>query len=383
MTTCQRKNLDTIYDVDHQYHLAEADAKQSWIPEEFGSRRIGLALVGVGRMGAIHLYNVLREPRAKLMYIMDADEKRLEYLRKKYHLDEFNVRALILNQWQLVLDDKQVEALLISTPTSTHEQYIKDGLRHSKHILCEKPLANETETIKSILATANQTKMTLLVAFNRRFDATFRNIKRQAKRGDIGNVKMIKICSRNCPPPSMAYIRTSGGVFHDTCVHDFDIILWLAEELPIEVFSYAHAHSQDYKDCDDFDTVVINMKFKSGLLTISDTSRFSNCGYEQRMELFGSKGVLKVDECFKMNYELHTEIGLTKPHQYYSFASRYQEAYASEIKELFNHIEGNRTLETRNDKYLPALNKIIDAAEKSARSGQPIKLKWAEEEYCF
>lgn len=379
----QQSQHDTIYDLDKHYQLSETDATLSWSPEEFGGRQIGLAVVGVGRMGAIHMYNVLREPRAKLLFVVDASQDRLNYMKRKYFLDERGIRTLNIEQWDVVLKDKKVEAILISTPTFTHEKYVRSGLEHGKHILCEKPLAGDINSVRSLVKLADDKKLNLICALNRRYDPSFRTIKHQSKRGDIGNLRIIKCCSRDSPGPPLEYIRTSGGIFHDCCVHDIDIILWLAEELPVEVQAYAHTYDPDYIKLNDFDTAVVTIKFKSGLIGVVDLSRVSAAGYEIRVEIFGPKGVLKVDEAPRVNSEKHNEIGVTRPNQCYSFASRFQEAYALEITELFNHIEGYKTLEEKNVKYLPALCKITHAAEESARSGKSVKLSWTDEEQCF
>lgn len=373
----------TIYDNDEQYRRSETDANLEWIPEWHGNRRIGLAIIGVGRMGAIHLQNTIREPRANTLYIVDVSQQRLNYMRRKYYLDERNIAAVTIDKWDQVLRDERVEALLISTPTLDHERYVSDGLKHGKHIICEKPLAKKTETIMSMVELARSKNLKLICAFNRRYDRSFRRIKEQVERGDVGAPRIIKTCSRDSPLPPIEYIRTSGGLFHDCGVHDVDATLWIAKELPVEVHAYAHTYSEDYKALDDFDTVVFTMRFQSGLLSMTDLSRLSVSGYEQRFEVFGPKGVLKIDEFSEATWEKHTEKGVTRPNQCYSFASRFHQAYATELLELFNHIEGFKTLEPINHKYLPALCKIVNALELSARSGLPVKLEWTAEEDCF
>lgn len=372
--------FDTLHEIDERYQLSETDIRLVYEPEFFGSRRIGVAIVGVGRMGAIHLYNVLREPRANVKYVLDASKERLDYMNKKYFLSERGIKALHTDNWQLVLDDKEVEAVLISTPTFTHEQYARSALEHKKHVLCEKPLAEKIESVDAVVKLAQRERLKLICAFNRRYDPSFRKIAEQIKRGDIGEVRIIKTCCRDSPLPPIEYIKISGGIYHDCCVHDIDVILWYANELPIEVHAYGHTYMPDYKALDDFDTTVVCMKFKSGILSVTDLSRVGPSGYEQRVEVFGPKGILKIDEMTRAGWEKHTEIGVTRPNQCFSFASRFQEAYSNEITELFNHIEGNKTMHPIKPGYLQALCKVIHAIEHSARSGHPVKLDWTAEE---
>lgn len=376
-------NYDTLYEIDDRYKLAETDATLTINPEQCGTRRIGLAVVGVGRMGAIHLYNALREPRANLLYILDASKERLECMRKKYFLDERGVKLVGTDGWKTIINDNRVEALLISTPTFTHEKYTREGLENKKHVICEKPLADNIKAVQSLVDLAVKNDLKLICAFNRRYDPSFRKIKEQVKRGDIGQVRVIKTCSRDSPLPPIEYIKISGGFFHDCLVHDVDVVLWIAQELPVEVHCYAHTYDEDYKKLNDYDTALISMKFKSGLISVTDLSRVNAPGYDQRVEVFGPKGCLKLDEYARAGWEKHNEFGVTKASNCYSFASRYLEAYANEITELFNHIEGNKVLEPMNPKYLSALCKIIHACEHSARSDQAVKLNWSPEELCF
>lgn len=380
MSNLKEGHYDTIYSTDMRFHLTESDAKLTIKPEYHGNRRIGVAIVGVGRMGAIHLYNVLREPRANVLYVLDASQERLDHFDKKYFLTERGVKILHTDNWQRVLDDQQVEACLIATPTFSHEIYARSALEHNKNILCEKPLAETVEAINSMCKLAESKGLKLLCAFNRRYDPTFRRVAEQVQRGDIGDVRVIKTCSRDSPLPPIEYIKISGGLYHDCCVHDIDVVLWLANELPSEAHAYAHAYMPEYGTLGDYDTTIVCLKFPSGKMSVTDLSRVSASGYEQRVEVFGPKGVLKIDEVSKTGWEKHTEIGKITPSQCYSFASRFMEAYCNEITELFNHIEGNKTMHPIRSGYLQALCKVIHAIEESARTGQSVKIDWTQEE---
>jgi len=371
---------DTLREIDERYLLCESDIRLINEPEFFGTRRIGVAIVGVGRMGAIHLYNVLREPRANVRWVLDSSQERLDFMNRKYFLAERGTKIIHTDGWQTVLDDEQVEAVLISTPTFSHEHYVRTSLEHNKHVLCEKPLADKIESIDALVKLAQERRLTLMCAFNRRYDPSFRRVAEQIKRGDIGEVRIIKTCCRDSPLPPIEYIKISGGIYHDCCVHDIDVVVWYANELPIEVHAYGHTYMPAYKALDDFDTTIVCMKFKSGILSVIDLSRVGPTGYEQRVEVFGPKGVLKIDEMCRAGWEKHTEIGVTRPSQCFSFASRFHEAYATEISELFNHIEGNRTLHPIRPGYLQAVCKVVHAVEESARSGHPVKLEWSEDE---
>lgn len=369
----------TLYDIDKRYQSTEDESLMRHNHAESGKRQVGVALIGLGRMGRIHLYNILRERRAKLLYIHDTDSQRLKYSDERFFLAQDGVK-LSQDQtgWQSILADHKVEAVIICSPTQTHEKYVSEGLAAGKHVLCEKPLVQEAGSLHKLIKLAEDRNLTLICAFQRRYDPSFRLIEQQVRRGDIGEVRVIKTCSRDSPLPSLEYIATSGGIFHDCYVHDLDAILWIAQELPVEVSVITHCYDQGIAQLNDFDTTVIVLKFPSGKMAVTDLSRHSDSGYEQRLEVFGPKGVLKIDECTKSCWEKHTQHGITKPNQCFSFASRYTEAYANEITELLNHIEGLPVLEKSNLLHLDNVNKIVNACEKSAREGTTVIIDWTQ-----
>uniref|UniRef100_A0A6G1SBC4 Putative oxidoreductase yrbE n=1 Tax=Aceria tosichella TaxID=561515 RepID=A0A6G1SBC4_9ACAR len=375
-----QRAFDTIRDIDDRYELCESDINLTNNLPAFGSRRINVAVVGIGRMGAIHLYNILREPRANLLYVIDSDKRRLEFLERKYFLKERGIKVLDIEEWDRAMLDQQLEAVLIATPTFTHEHYARTALENRKHVLCEKPLAESPEAVDKLVRLAHSKGLKLICAFQRRYDPSFMRLAEQIKRGDIGDIRIIKTCCRDSPLPPIEYIKISGGIYHDCFVHDLDVIIWYSNELPSEVHAYGHAYRDDYKELNDFDTTVVCMKFKSGLITVTDLSRVGPSGYEQRIEVYGPQGVLKMDEFTRVGWEKHTNVGVTRPGQCFSFASRYIEAYSNEITELFNHIEGHQTAHTIRKGYLQALCKITHAIEHSARSCQPVRLEWTAEE---
>lgn len=374
------QHYDTVRDLDYRYQLCESDINLTQNLEAFGSRRINVAVVGIGRMGAIHLYNVLREPRANLLYVVDSDQKRLDFLERKYFLKERQIKTVNIGEWPRVLEDSRLEAVLIATPTLTHEHYARTALEAGKHVLCEKPLAENPQSVDQLVKLAASRELKLMCAFQRRYDPSFMRVAEQIQRGDIGQPRIIKTCCRDSPLPPIEYIKISGGIFHDCFVHDLDVIVWYANELPDEVHAYGHSYLTEYEELGDYDTTVICMKFESGLLSVTDLSRVGPSGYEQRVEVYGPRGVLKIDELTRAGWEKHTDIGQIRPSQCFSFASRYTEAYSNEITELFNHIEGNKTEHPIRGGYLQALCKVIHAIEESTRSGKPVQLQWSPDE---
>jgi len=222
---------------------------------------------------------------------------------------------------------------------------------------------------------ANKKGMPLLCAFNRRYDPTFNQIRDRIKSGEIGQVHVIKSCSRDSPVPSIEYLKTSGGIFHDCAVHDIDLICWMLGEYPTSVSSQANTFIPEIKEIDDFDTVVITMKFPSGALATIDLSRSSTYGYDQRIEVFGQTGMLTANEYRPTHVVAHNNKGTTQVPICYSFASRYFEAYTHEMELFLKAIRGETEIDIKDYQTL-AVQRIASACEESARTGKVVEVKY-------
>ena len=236
----------------------------------------------------MHITSIRRSPRCRLKYIVDVPSTQ-DSIRQ--FLDEWDLGStqvvLAADYETIVLQDKEVKAVLITTPTGTHEEYVRKTLRAGKAVFCEKPIAPTVEGTKACYKEASDAGLPLLCAFNRRFDPGFSRIHQQVREGKIGKVYMIKTTSRDSPLPPMEYLRQSTGIFHDCGVHDIDVVCWIVGEAPDEVFAQGHAHHPEIAAMNDVDTVAIVMKFPSGVIATIDLSRHSSYGYDQRLEVSG------------------------------------------------------------------------------------------------
>ena len=219
---------------------------------------------------------------------------------------------------------------------------------------------------------AEKAKVPLFCAFNRRFDAAHKGVKQAAENGEVGKIHMIKICSRDSPVPSEAYLKISGGIYHDCAVHDIDMITWIMKEYPLTVFSHAHAFHEFIGEMDDVDTVSISMKFPSGSLGQIDLSRFAAYGYDQRVEVFGELGMLESENQSKTSIRKSTGECVGTDILKFSFPQRYPEAYSSEIDHFIDILKGGLPLITKTDVVMVSL--IASACEESYRSGKPMKI---------
>lgn len=184
-----------------------------------------------------------------------------------------------------MLKDPSVDAVIVTTPTNQHEQYVHSALTARKAVFCEKPIATSEKAITECYDLAERVERPLFCAFNRRFDHGMCSLRNQVKTGKIGQLYQIKTTSRDSPLPSIAYLKISRGIFHDCAVHDIDMVCWIAGEEPSGVFAQGSAFDPEIGALGDVDTVAIVLKFPSGIIASIDLSRHSTYGYDQRLEV--------------------------------------------------------------------------------------------------
>lgn len=219
-----------------------------------------VALFGLGRAGTIHLNSILTNPRIVLKYIVEEDASKCEAMAKS--LD--SVQFLHPSMTEVLYEDKEVDAVIVATPTSSHEEYISRSLRSGKAVFAEKPIAETTEAVDRVYKLAIEVGKPLFCAFNRRFDPSFSDVQKRVRSGELGHVHQIKLTSRDSPLPAAGYLRISGGIFHDCMVHDIDLMTHILGEYPVEVSTMATALIPEIAEMDDFDNVVAMFKFTSG-----------------------------------------------------------------------------------------------------------------------
>ncbi|PIK43905.1 hypothetical protein BSL78_19235 [Apostichopus japonicus] len=335
------------------------------------TRRVGLAIFGVGRMGQVHLGSILRMTTAHLKYIVE-DNLQLgqEIARKNLVNDE--VKVIRSQDDDQVFQDASIEGIIICTPTHLHEGLVRRGLKSAKAVFCEKPLAGSTEIIEACYKDAEKYNKPLLCAFNRRFDPGLCLMKQRLVQGEVGEVQCIKRCNRDNPPPTVEFLKMSGGIFQDQGIHDIDAVCWTIGEYPVSVFTQAHAFRKEIADCDDVDQVIIVMKFPSGCIASIDLSRHAVYGYDQRMEIFGSKGMLEQQNKAPTSIVHHNESGACKNPIEVSFLQRYGEAYELELQHFINVVLGiEKEILVKKEEVIQ-ICQITSACEESYRTGKPI-----------
>ena len=249
-----------------------------------------LALCGFGRAGRIHFRGVQSNPRCQLKYIVDCFEnpdilKVVRSALEEYRMLESVTLVKTSDFESVVLADAELDGVVITTPTQYHESYVKRALLARKAVFCEKPLAYDLANVIECYNIAEKNSCPLYCAFQRRFDPGMSKLRNQAVEGKIGKLFQIKSTSRDEPRPSIEYLKTSGGMFHDTAVHDIDVICWIVGEEPVSVFAQGSVFDPDIASIGDVDTIAVMLKFPNGVLAVLDLSRHANYGYDMRLEV--------------------------------------------------------------------------------------------------
>lgn len=335
-------------------------------------KRHGVALFGIGRIGSIHLENLLHNPRAHVKYVVDLDADVVEE-RLRLVAPDRGVTALSTCETHLALADSTVDSVVICTPTWTHEDLVRKALIAGKSVFCEKPVTKDDEQIADIYNVAEALGLVLYCAFMRRFDPGFSSAYRKARAGELGKIKMVKSCSRDSPLPTMEYLKQSGGVCHDTVVHDIDMICWILNEWPETVYATACAHIPEIAAINDLDSIAVTMKFLSGAIGVIDLNRHAVYGYDQRLEVFGTGGMVMVGNEGQCNVQYSNNEGCTSTPIHYSFGQRYNAAYKLEMQHFFDLLEDKTDpVVTREASEMVTL--IAEACNTSVQEGRVVNI---------
>ncbi|MBW2313727.1 MAG: Gfo/Idh/MocA family oxidoreductase [Deltaproteobacteria bacterium] len=331
---------------------------------------VRISLLGLGRAGGFHLASIRALPGVELVQVHDTDPERAAEVAAAHGCR----RAASPAEATGATD---IDAVVVATPTQSHFGYVEAALDAGKPVLSEKPLGTTVAEIDRCFGLAEARDVPLLVAFQRRFDASFAAVAAAAHAGEVGGLQFIRSVSRDSPVPSLAYLETSGGIFHDCVVHDFDLVCWVAGEAPEEVFAYGSNFAPGVREIGDLDNVVVSLRFPSGLLASIDASRQGPHGYDQRLEVLGLEGMVESRNWPQNTAEVSTAAGSRRAPIDYSFPTRYAEAYRNEFVCFLDCVRGDRTPPiTHADVRLN--HRVADAAALSARTGKPIRLDEVE-----
>jgi myo-inositol 2-dehydrogenase/D-chiro-inositol 1-dehydrogenase len=322
-----------------------------------------LALIGAGRIGRIHAANAAATAGVSLKYVIDPVDAAARTLAA-----EAGATVATVDE---ALADPDVAGVIVASSTDTHLDLCLAAHAAGKAIFCEKPI--DLDLARARAAAPSLAGARLLLGFNRRFDANFHALKKRIDAGEIGAVESVNITSHDPAPPPPGFVRTSGGLFRDMAIHDFDTGRWLLGEPVTEVFAAAACLIDPaIGAAGDVDTAKILLRTASGTLCLISNSRRSGYGYDQRIEVFGSKGMARAGNQLESMTEAWTETGLASDRLQNFFLDRYAEAYRREMAHFAEVLAGAAPAIGLSD-GLAALA-LAEAATHSARTGAPVKL---------
>jgi myo-inositol 2-dehydrogenase/D-chiro-inositol 1-dehydrogenase len=326
-----------------------------------------VALLGAGRMGTLHGRHAAANPRLDLAYLI---EPRADVAAQ--FAAELGCRNASLEE---ALADPQIAGVLVCSSTDTHLEAALAALAAGKAVFCEKPLDLELSRLRAHAAELAQPAAPLYVAFNRRFDPQFQALKARLSSGEIGELETVHLISHDprAPPPS--FIPTSGGLFRDFTIHDFDMARWLFEEEPTEVFAWASCLVDPaIGAAGDVDTARTLLRFASGRLCAISNTRRSGYGYDQRAEAYGSRGMAMAGNPRVSTLEVWNEAGALAAPIYDGFQTRYLASYRAELDHFADILAGGSQPLTGYDASVQALL-LAEAAMRSVRTGGPVKVE--------
>jgi myo-inositol 2-dehydrogenase/D-chiro-inositol 1-dehydrogenase len=331
--------------------------------------KLKLGVIGTGRIGKVHIATLVQNvPQAVVVAVADVN-----LAAAKEFAATMGISA-VYDNYRDVINHPDVEAVVICSPTDTHAQYIVEAAKAGKHIFCEKPVDLSLAVIQGALDAVAAAGVKLMVGFNRRFDPNFAKIKQLVADGKIGDPHILKITSRDPAPPPAEYSAVSGGMFMDMTIHDFDMARFIVGSEVTEVYvKSAVLVDEAIGKAGDVDTAIITLTFANGAIGVIDNSRKAVYGYDQRVEIFGAKGMACADNNYPENHRYFDGDGVHGSLPLNFFMDRYLEAYANEMKIFCDAVINNLPLPVSGDDGLKSVA-IALAAKKSVKENRPVKL---------
>jgi len=327
---------------------------------------IRFALLGAGRIGKVHARAITSNPTARLAAVADAMPKAADDIAAQYGCEVRTIDA--------IAGAADIDAVVICTPTDMHADLIEKFSNAGKAIFCEKPIDLSVQRVRDCLGVVAANKTLLMVGFNRRFDPHFMAVKAAIDNGEIGDVEMVTIVSRDPGPPPIDYVKRSGGIFRDMTIHDFDMARFLLREDIVTVSAQASVLvDKAIGAAGDYDSVSVMLATASGKHATISNSRRATYGYDQRIEAHGSFGSVAAENQRAVSIEIANAKGYTRPPLYDFFMTRYTQAYANEIAAFINAIGGKGPASPSGQDGLIALA-LADAAVTSVKEGRVVKV---------
>ena len=295
-----------------------------------GKNIINIALFGLGRIGQMHAENLVNHPEFNLKYIFDLDKNLTKKFSKKY-------QCIAIENPNIAFVDKNIKSIFIATSTNTHLKFIEEAVKNRKIVFCEKPLDLDLKKINQCKKNIAKYNPKIQIGFNRRYDPAHNSLRKNLIKGKIGKLEKIIITSRDPAPPPLSYLKTSGGIFKDMMIHDFDLARYYTGSDEFEsVFATGEYFSdKKFRKVKDLELATVIMRSKKGVQCIITNSRHCSFGYDQRVELFGNKGMIISDNQRDLETAIYSKNSTNNKSPFKTFfIERYSEAYKIQLNDL-------------------------------------------------
>lgn len=327
---------------------------------------LNIGLLGCGRIGQVHALSIGHLNDVQITALADAFPDSAQNLAAQTGAQVMEPDA--------VINSPNVDAVLIATPTDTHYELIHAAARAGKAIFCEKPVDLSADRIRECIDVVKATGVPFLTAFNRRFDPNFAALQSRIREGEIGQVELVTIMSRDPSPPPVSYIERSGGIFRDMMIHDFDMARFLLGEEPVQVFAVGSALvDPEIGVAGDVDTAAVTLTTSSGAICQITNSRRATYGYDQRVEVHGAQGMLRAGNLLENTVEVATETGFRSAPAQHFFLERYAAAYRLELAHFTDAVTAGTPVSPSIMDGLRA-QILADAATESLATGKPVSV---------
>jgi len=330
---------------------------------------LNIGLIGAGRIGRLHAEHLSNQiPNVKLRMITDANESVARECAARFHIPEW------ATDLQKIIQHADIDAIVVCSPTNTHSDIIQAASAAGKHIFCEKPVDVDLKRIDQALDAVQRAGVLLQVGFNRRFDPNFRRVRQAVASGEVGILHQLRITSRDPAPPPLEYIITSGGIFMDMTIHDFDMARFLAGSEVEEIYATGSARvDPKIATAGDMDTAMVLLKFVNGACGVIENCRQAVYGYDQRVEVFGSGGSILVDNKYPNSAVIQGKDRIYRDLPLNFFMERYLESYLVEMKEFVDAIQtGKASPVSGSEARIPVV--MAQAARLSVKENRPVRL---------
>jgi myo-inositol 2-dehydrogenase/D-chiro-inositol 1-dehydrogenase len=330
---------------------------------------LNIGIVGAGRIGNVHAQSITYHiPGAQVTRITDVREEAAKALAERYGIPAYG------SDYMEIINDPAIDAVLVCSPTPTHADIAIAAMKAGKHVFCEKPVDLTIEKIQKTAQVARETGVKLQIGFNRRFDHNHGQVQRYAAEGKLGNIELIKITSRDPEPPSPEYAASSGGLYIDMMIHDFDMAMFLAGCDVKEVYAMGTSLVDPrIGEAGDVDTAIVTLTFENGALGVIDNSRRAAYGYDQRVEVFGSLGMAAGENDGDSTVRLSTAAGVMSDKPQYFFLERYMASFIEEMKQFISAIENDTDVPVGIHAGLMSVV-LAKAAKKSLDEHRPVQI---------